>query len=138
MLDPELLRARFRRVVELAKFSQPSRFNAESLDVERLLSVRESRECRDFRFWLLNSSDVSDEEIVAQLSGIRARIGNMVHGRPGKFTRWLASTGLGLLPGVGAVAGGVLGLFDAFLLERVVPRPGPLAFINGIYPSIYR
>lgn len=104
----------------------------------KLLEIRETRECREFRDWLWSVDSATDEEIDERVNSLRDKLSWFAHGKGGKSVRWLASTGIGLIPVVGTIAGGVTGLLDTFLLEKVIPTPGAISFLNNMYPSIFR
>lgn len=82
-----------------------------------------------FRDWL------ESQEPTADLVGEYMRSvteSTWVEGLPAKAVRWAVATGLGMAlagPG-GAVAGGALGLFDTFVLERLVRGWRPNQFID--------
>jgi hypothetical protein len=105
--------------------------------IRRLIEVRESDECRAFRDWLWSASDVSDAEIRERFSSIRGKLGSLVRSGPGKALRWAVGTGMGLLPGVGAISGAITGLADTFLAEKVLPNRGALTFLGAQYRSIF-
>jgi len=56
---------------------------------------------------------------------------------PGRAVRLLTTTGIGAIPGVGLVAGFAASIVDAFLLEKVLPRSGVVAFLSDLYPSVF-
>ncbi len=127
-----------RRVLEIIGFPDLANLQRGSINLQRLLEIRESDECRSFRSWLRNSEGLSKSEIEEQFGSIRAKLGSVVHGTAGKAVRWIASTGIGLIPGYGNVIGGALGLIDSFLLEKLLPKSGPVAFLGKLYPSIFK
>jgi len=105
--------------------------------MERLLEIRESDECREFREWLLTIEDASDAEIKERISGLRARFGNAIQSHSGKAVRLLTTTGIGAIPGVGPIAGFMAGVVDTFFLEKLLPKSGVVAFLSGLYPSVF-
>ncbi len=137
-LDPERQVKLFRRVLEITGFPELSNVQPNSINLKRVLEIRESDECRSFRTWLRNSEDLSAEEIESHFSNIRARLAPLVHGTTGKIIRWVASTGTGLIPAAGTAVGAALGLIDSFLLDKVIPKSGPVTFLGTMYPSIYQ
>lgn len=55
-------------------------------------------------------------------------------GKTGKTVRVLTTTGVGVvLPPAGAA----LGALDMFLTDKILPEPGPTAFLSQLYPSIF-
>jgi hypothetical protein len=43
-----------------------------------------------------------------------------------------------MIPVYGTAAGAGLGLIDTFLLDKVLPKSGPVTFLGTLYPSIYQ
>jgi hypothetical protein len=127
--------ASFQRVIELADLPR-FYLGPRSVDVGRLLEVRESDEVTEFRAWL-TTCDPDDKEIRDRVASLRAKIGLKVGSGPGKFVRYLVTTGLGVLPGAGLILGPAASALDYFLIDRIVPRTGVAAFVNELYPSIF-
>ena len=77
-------------------------------------------------------------EIKERIGSLRAKFGNLTQSYTGKLVRLLATTGIGLIPPpVGLVAGALAGFLDTFLIERVLPKSGVVAFLSSLYPSIF-
>lgn len=137
-LNPNGQSARLTRVLELTGLPDIAYEEiASTVKVEKLLEIRESPECRAFREWLWSSDDVTNEEIQQQFAGFRTKLSQFVRGKTGKTIRWAASTGPGLLPGLGTLVGSAAGLLDTFLTEKVIKEPGPLSFLGKKYRSIF-
>jgi hypothetical protein len=136
-INPEFQLQRFQRVLRIVGFPDLDEPRSEKVDLEKLLEIRESRECKEFRTWLWNAGEATDEEIYDQFSGLRNKLSLWAHGNVGKSLRWAGSTGIGLIPVVGNVTSAVLGLLDSFLLERLLPQSGPVIFLNKQYPSLF-
>jgi hypothetical protein len=104
------------------------------LDLDRLIRLRNTKECTEFRTALSSIDRLSDADIADATSPLRTAISRAVHSGPGRVVRFLASS----LPGFASsdirvtVATTALGFVEAFLLERLVPKPGPLAFVNRL------
>jgi hypothetical protein len=133
-LDPDNQEARARRLVEtleLPDFRDIA--HGRQLDMERFLEVRASGECREFRSWLSTIDGLKDEEIKARFSSLRERIAASLHTSTGKGLRFLAATGLGLIPGAGALVGAL----DAFVVDRLLPKSGIVTFVGKMYPSLF-
>jgi hypothetical protein len=136
-LTPEGQQARLARVLRIAglpDFDAAARGGA--LDYRRLLEIRASDECIAFRRWLRSVDDASDEEIEDQISGIRTKLAAAARGVPGKTVRVMATSGIGFIPIVGPIAGIAAGALDTFLVEKVLPKPGPAAFLDNEVRSI--
>jgi hypothetical protein len=108
------------------------------VDLEKLLKARESAECQEFRKWLSNIDKLSDDQITEAITEFRNKIGTFLQSSAGKAFRFVVATAAGAIPGAGAALGPSLGAVDTFLLERIFPRSGYLAFLTQTYPSLFR
>ncbi len=133
--NPKLAEEQFERVIEVADV--PDFKPGQKVDVEKLMRIRESAECRDFRRWLSTAADISDSEIRVQASGMRNRLGSLASSPGGKVVRLAATTLIGILPHYGPVLGPASGVVDSFLVDRVLPRSGVFAFLTELYPSLF-
>jgi hypothetical protein len=102
--------------------------------VERLLKVRESSEAREFRDWVGGIGTATDAEITERVAGLRNLAGLKAGGPVGKTMRFLITTVAGVYPPLGVP----LTAFDQFILDKLLPRSGIAAFVNDLYPSIFR
>jgi len=133
-LRPGASEATFQRVVEIRGLPEfiP---RIDRVDVARLLRVRESAEIREFRSWLATAASATDDEIRARVGSVAARMGSGLQSVSGRAARFLVTTGIGI---AGNVAGGVAGAIDTFLVDKILPRSGVWAFVNKLYPSIFK
>ena len=134
-MNPQIAETQFERVIELADipdFNQGQRINVESL-----LKVRDSAECREFREWLSTLDAVSDEDLKKMVASVRSKIAMLATSTGGKIVRLATTTGLSLIPGVGLVAGVAASAIDSFLVDRVLPKSGVVAFLTQTYPSLF-
>jgi hypothetical protein len=136
-LDPSVQERRLNRVLTIAELPLPGA-QAQDIDVGRLLEIRESDACREMRAWLRSVDGQTDVELHDSFHKVREQLSRMFHGTTGRVARMAFGTGLGFVPVVGAVAGAAYGGLDQFLLENVVPQPGPFSFLSREYPSIFR
>jgi len=134
-LNPNRAEEQFERVIELADV--PDFKPGQRVDVERLLKVRESAECREFREWLSSAENMSDAQIKEMVASIRSKIASLAGSTTGKVLRFATTTGVGLIPVVGPIAGAAAGAIDSFLVDRVLPRSGVVAFLSETYPSLF-
>lgn len=124
----------FQRVLDIADI--PDFFEENKvLDVERLLTARSSGELRDFRHWLPKIGASNDEEIEDAVAGLRARLGLTIGSTIGKAIRVLITAGTLVKNLPASIA---LSAADQFLVERIFPRTGIAAFINELYPSLFK
>lgn len=126
----------FQRVIDIAGLPDIDADRG-PIRVERLLKVRESSDAREFRDWLCTVGQATDDEIRERVASLRAKLGLKVTSTTGKVMRFLAVTGIGLIPDAAASAIG-LGVLDQFVIERLLPRSGIAAFVNELYPSIFK
>jgi hypothetical protein len=136
-LSPKAKEERLRRIVELRGLPRIESQGQIAIDAKRLLQLRDSPECVEFRHWFANADEASDEQIAGLSRSMAARIGTFIRSGTGRALRFLSTTGAGLIPGGGLIAGSFLSAIDQFLLEKVFPYSGPVAFIDNIYPSIF-
>jgi hypothetical protein len=134
-MNPRLAESQFERVIELADV--PDFKPGQRVNVEQLMKVRDSAECREFREWLGTLENVTDAEVKSMVASIKSKIALLAGSTGGKFVRLATTTGIGLIPGVGLAAGVVAGTIDSFLVDRVLPRSGVVAFLTETYPSLF-
>ncbi len=134
-LNPDLPEKQFERVIELADI--PDFEPGQRVDVQRLLKARESADCREFREWLSSAESMSDEQIKEMVDSIRSKIASLAGSTTGKVLRFATTTGVGLIPVVGPIAGAAAGAIDSFLVDRVLPKSGVVAFLSETYPSLF-
>ena len=136
-LSPSAQADSFSRVLKVCNL--PSfEFNiTQSFGMSRFLEVRRSTECDSFRSWLTQASELADEEIAAQMTSLRTRLGTSVHGLGGKIVRLGLSSALGAIPGVGLIAGPAFGALDTFVIDKIFRASGPALFLTRLYPSLF-
>ena len=72
------------------------------VDIPRLIAITQTPECQAFRGWLKTLRSASDQEIEDHLHPLREKLAVAVHGASGKAVRLLTTTGIGMIPGIGA------------------------------------
>jgi len=136
--DPHKTEEKFERVFRLKNFPEV-KFNPEQkVSVEKLLEVRKSKELMEYREWLKKNDTSSDSELVDQLNNLRSKLGGFIHSDSGKMTRLLLSTAAGFIPGANIITSLGLGVADSFVLEKLLPNSGVVAFVDDLYPSIFQ
>jgi hypothetical protein len=131
-VDPDRQEERLTRVLELANLPDPETAEG-TVNVERLLAAREHEEVVEFREWLRTLDAATDEEILERVNSIRERIAEAVYGPSGKAVRFAATAAADLVP----FGGLVVGALDEFVLEKVLPEPGPVSFLGSTYRSLF-
>jgi hypothetical protein len=136
-VNPDAQEQRFDRVLALAGLPDPETAGG-TVDVEKLIEIRDTTEIREFRHWLRTLDEATDSEIAERVNSVKARVSEAVRSEAGKTVRFVATTGVGFIPIVGPIAGIALGAADQFLLEKLLPEPGPVSFIGSTYRSLFR
>lgn len=144
-LDPTEQERRFDRVVEIRDL--PSLHDLEPgvrVDIDQLLDIRDSAECRDFRTWLRGLNEESEADIADRFRSLHERVSSLTHSRVGRTVRLLIQSGAGLVPAaaglppdLGIASGLVASTLDGFVVDNLVGRPGPVSFIGHKYRSIF-
>jgi hypothetical protein len=111
-----------------------------TIDIENLLEVRQTSECREFREFLTRTAALDDRELTQRVTSLRAKFGNFLKTGAGKTLRLLATTAAGFAVAgpVGAAAGFAADSADSFVLDRVFPGSGVVTFVGKQYPSIFK
>jgi hypothetical protein len=134
--NPEAAEGQFKRILEIADV--PDFEPNQKVDVDRLLSVRGSDECRAFRDWLSKAGSLSDAEIRDLTRGVKNKLSSLANSKSGRAMRFMATTGLGFVPAVGLVLGPASSFVDSFLVDRALKESAVLAFLSDSYPSLFR
>jgi hypothetical protein len=138
-VSPEAQVERFSRIVSLVGLPDPSYAVAqgEKFDIAKLLEVRESAECREFRTWLRSLDEKSDKEIKERVESFKAKVSEAMKSAPGRAVRFGVVTAAGLIPGAGLALGPGLGAIDNFVVDKILGDPGPAAFLSHEYMSLF-
>jgi hypothetical protein len=128
----------FQRVVRVAQLPSFTYVDgSHGFDAKQFLQVRKSDECVEFRAWLRQAEEYSDDELHQRIVSIRTRLGNFSQSKAGKLFRLALTTGASLVPGVGPIAGIGASVLDSFLVDDVLKESGPIAFLTDQYPSFF-
>lgn len=110
--------------------------STDDIDLARLIEILDTDQAREFRAWLRDAGSLDDTEIQHQMSRMRELLRRAVHSKLSKGVRWTAVTALGLkLRAPEAVS---VSAADAFVLDRLVAKPGRLAFVSDLFPTVYK
>ena len=130
---------RLTRVLELKGFpALGEALSRGKLNLARLLEVRNDSKVDEFRRWLANVQAVPDEDLAARVNDLRARLSGLADSPAAKVVRFVVTTAVGLVPGIGPIAGALLGALDMFALEKLLGKPGPVSFVNRTFGRVYR
>jgi hypothetical protein len=131
-IDPELTERQFDRTIEIVGL--PEIEDHQFVDAEKILKIRDTAECRAFREWLKRADNLGDAEIADLVGGLRSKIASVFQSKIGRTLRFVATSAVGTMDtGLGIAVSAL----DHFLLDRVLREPGPVAFLNRLYPSIF-
>jgi hypothetical protein len=133
--SPSAVEGQFARVIEIVGI--PDFKPSQRIDVQKLLEVRNTMECREFRNWLSTAADLSDAEVKRMVDGIRVRLGSFAGSSAGKAVRLVGTTLISMIPVAGLVLGPAAGAVDSFLVEKALPHSGIVAFLSHMYPSLF-
>jgi len=137
-LLPQRKEERFQRILDIRGIPELDKVDTNTrLDADKLLRIRDSVECRDFRAWLSTIDYASDSVIRERIGSLQAKVSTFTHTRRGKDMRFITIAGIGFIPVIGPALGTVIGTLDHYLLEKLFPYSGPASFINRLYPSIF-
>lgn len=133
-MDPSAQEQRFDRVLSIGGLPD-LRHPAPGIDAGRLLELRGRAEWREFRRWLRTVDSETDDQIADRFASLRAQAAELMQSPGGRVVRFVVNGAIGLtgfLPGAAASA------VDGFLVDRILGRPGPTAFLGRWYPTIFR
>ncbi len=133
--NPAPVEEQFVRIIDLLDL--PDFVPGRRIDVDKLLKARETVECREFRAWLRKLGNATDAQILEMVNGVKAQLGSVLHGTFGKSIRLVATTAISMIPGAGVALGPAAGALDTFLVDRIFPVPGVVAFLSKTYPSLF-
>jgi hypothetical protein len=134
-IDPRLQKQRLDRVGTIAGLPDASNDpTVDDVDMAKLIEITSGPEVDEFRRWLRTTDSLSDEEVEDLLRPVREAIGKAVRSPAGKAVRLATTAGAGvLLPPVGIGLSAV----DTFLVEKLMPEPGPIAFLSRLSHSVF-
>lgn len=102
-------------------------FASGEVSFDRLMKLREGRQAKDFRRWLSAVDPLNKEDIVrAYVHSLGEK--STIQRLPAKLLRFVTTSLLGMVPGLGAAASFV----DSFLLEKWFPGRSPTLFLDEI------
>jgi hypothetical protein len=138
-LDPNAQERRFERITRLAEL--PSMATLEpgaTVDMEKLLRLRDDPDCVDLRRWLRTTDGQSDEDIVQQFNSVKERLAALTHSPGGEAIRFVVTNLVGIVPVTGIVLGPASSLADKFIGEKLIGSPRPVSFLSHRYRSIFK
>ncbi|HVO78886.1 MAG TPA: hypothetical protein VMT39_02610 [Candidatus Bathyarchaeia archaeon] len=137
-ITPPILEADFQRVLQIAGMPELTTDSSSSMtSVARLLTIRQTPECEEFRRWLRSIRHATDAEIAERVTSIKAKLSAFLRSDSGKTVRIVAQLGVGAVPHYGLPAVIVAGVVDEFLIDELLPNPGVACFLHNLYPSLF-
>jgi len=128
------LEMEFQRITSLKNLPRFDVSTNQTVDIRRFLEIRQMEDFQVFKNWVRKAEDYDDSEIVSHLNSKLSKAGIFAQSSPGKTIRFATSTLTGVL---NPLLGIGLSVFDSFLLDRILPRSGVIAFVDDLYPSIF-
>jgi hypothetical protein len=135
-LNPSIIEKPFLRVITFTDI--PQMLTTKKIDVDELLKIRASSECKDFKNWMASTDTIDDKKLKNLINGFKSKAASFISSKPGKTVRLGVNTGLGLIPTVGSMAALFEGVVDTFLLDKLLPSSGVLTFLNKSIPSVFK
>lgn len=133
--DPDVQLTRFDRVREIVGLPDVSNDLAvRDVDMAKLIEITSGQEVHDFRQWLRASDSLTDKDMEDLVHPVRDALAQAIRTPAAKAVRLATTAGVGVLfppAGVG------LSVLDTFLVDKVMPRPGPTAFLSRLSRSIF-
>jgi len=112
-----------------------------TVDMEKLLRLRDDPDCVDLRRWLRTTDGQSDEDIVQQFTSVKELLAALTHSPGGEAIRFVVTNVLGAMlgavPGAGILLGPTSSLADKFIVDKLIGAPGPVSFLSRRYRSIF-
>ena len=68
---------------------------------------------------------------------MRAKLGVHLQGGKAHFVRFIVTSGIGVIPVVGQIAGVAASALNTFIIAKLLPASGPAVFVNRSYPSLF-
>lgn len=131
----DTLRKNFMRLLEIQKMPDfKTMVESGNFSMKKLLKIRQTKECEEFRKWLWNSGNFSEKEIQDRVRSLRGIFGNFLDSGSGKTIRFGSSTVIGM---INPIMGLGLSVVDTFLLDKFFKKDGISVFINKQYPRLY-
>lgn len=122
---------RFTRILNIVGL--PMILPSDQVSANSLLRLRVTKECKDFRAWLSTSDAKSDNDIKRELGSFKAAFSAILHSGTTRAIRFILPNALGLSP----VASIATQSVDHFIVEKLLPTNGPIAFINNKLPPVW-
>jgi hypothetical protein len=134
-VDPDVQGLRLDRIAKIGGLPEVSDDPAvDDIDLAKLVDITSGPEAEAFRTWLRTTDSISDEEVDVLLRPVRDIVAKAVRSPLGKSVRFVTAAGVGIvIPPVGIALSAV----DTFLLERLIPEPGPIAFLSRLSHSMF-
>lgn len=132
-LSPNAEANRFTRTLNV--LGLPSADSHSTIDADKLLRARNSREFAQFREWLQTTDSMTDDGIRDAYHPIADKVKEATRGNTMKALRWVIT---GIAGAIAPPAGLGLGVLDTFVVDKVLPTPGPTAFLGSHYHSLFR
>ena len=126
----------FTRVLEIQRFPKLEINKDIKIDIEKLLKIRNSKDCTEFREWLSTIDKYTDKDIHDQFNNYKSKLQNLATTTEGKAFRFFVSGVIGFT--ASPLAGVAYGLIDTYILDKILPRKGYISFIHNDFPTIYK
>jgi hypothetical protein len=135
--DPDRQERELHRVIQIAGFPTLTTVEPGRIDVPKFLNIVNSPEARAFRDWLSTASTQPDNDVRDALLSTSARLATLLGTSVGEIVRFAVSTGAATAASlIDPTLGISISAADEFVVRRLIPKPGPLAFISDLSASL--
>ena len=100
---------------------------ADSTRFDDFCKLTRSRDAEQFREWFHKRKDLSEKEVLKEYVGVLGAI-PWIQQTPARVIRFVLTTGLGLIPGVGQA----VSFLDSFVVDRILKGDSPKFFVEGL------
>jgi len=102
------------------------------IEFKEILKIKESKNGKEFRNWFHSNCNGGDDKSIAKEYIKILQDTEKISSLPVRILRFIITTGVGLIPGVGSILGPSATLFDSFFMEKWGHGNSPKFFINDL------
>jgi hypothetical protein len=101
------------------------------IEFKEILKIKESKNGEEFRNWFHNNCNGDDKSIAKEYIKILQGTPK-ISSLPARILRFIVTSGVGFIPGIGPLLGPSIGLLDSFFIEKWGHGASPKFFINDL------
>jgi len=134
----------FRKIMEIKNLPDLNiAFQNKQIDLIKVLEIRDSRECIEFRTWINDQTNLDLKDLRESLESVSQKIRDKLNTKTAKISKFAISQGssilLGLInPVLGLSSSVGVTVLDNYLSKKFLSKKPHLTFLNNKLPSIYK